>query len=109
MNNKTLADFNCDLCSRRGVCEDLCPPITWLVRQVETPQREKPRRVENSIPARFHNSLSTSEIIFQLFFFEHKSQQEIVKMLTVSKQYVSKAIKQQLRIVAQNLTKKAQI
>ena len=103
MNNKKLANFHCGLCSRRGVCEDLCPPIAWSVRQVETTQREKPKRVENSIPARFPDSLSTSEIIFKMFFFEHKSQSDISHHLSVSRPYVCKEIKKQMRLVAENL------
>jgi DNA-directed RNA polymerase specialized sigma subunit len=54
---------------------------------------------------KFPDNLSTSEIIFQLFFFDHKKQGEIAKMLYVSKQYVSRELKKQKEILKQNLSK----
>lgn len=106
MGNKRVSDFNCDMCKKKRNCKELCPPIEYYAKQDEVSQREKPKAMENIIPAKFPESQSTAEIIFQLFFFNHKSQQEIVELLTVSKQYVSITIRKQLKIVAQNLSKK---
>lgn len=98
--------FDCSMCYRRKNCKSLCPPIAYLVNQRHTAQKERPRPIENEKPKEFPEAPTTSEIIFQMFFFDRLSQKEIAESLYITQQYVSKCVRKHMKIIAENLRKR---
>ena len=104
-----LDQWSCDICPQRAKCSKLCPPMQWVVGQIENdpgaeqlvnnPDYERNNNVQWPSPP------TTSEIIFTMFFFDHLKQQDIAKKLYISQQYVSKTINQQKQILIKNLRK----
>lgn len=82
--------------------------MEYIVHQVEIePPKELP---EDNIrydrkPSKWPESPTTSEIIFTMFFFDHKTQQEIANKLYITQQYVSKVVKKYKKILIENLRK----
>ena len=110
-SKKTLLDhWSCDICPQRGNCRELCPPMDWLLKQLEVePGAEQPVNSpdhEHTNNIQWPQPPTTTEIIFTMFFFDRLPQQEIAKKLYISQQYVSKAIKYQKQILLNNLQKK---
>ena len=103
-----LDQWSCDICPKRVKCHELCPPMEWVVQQIEIePGQEQPANnpdyERNAI--QWPSPPTTTEIIFTMFFFDHLTQQDIAKKLYISQQYVSKAINQQKQILIKNLRK----
>ena len=106
-----LYGWSCDVCQRKATCKELCPPMEWIVQQVEiNPGREwipdNPDYELESI--KWPEGLSTSETIFSLFFFDHRTPQEISNQLSISTSYIYRAINQSKQIIMQNLRKKVE-
>ena len=104
-----LDQWSCDICPQRLKCNKLCPPMEWVVRQIEIePGAEQPVNnpdYERNNNVQWPSPPTTSEIIFTMFFFDHLKQQDIAKKLYISQQYVSKTINQQKQILIKNLRK----
>jgi hypothetical protein len=107
-----LTEWNCKLCSKQSTCKELCPPMEWIVQQVEVePGKETPQ----SNPTFEHTSqvwpemLGTPEIIFSLFFIDRLDPPEIAKQLQISTRYVYKQIEKSKKTLRQNLLKTVQL
>ena len=106
-----LTDWNCNLCPQQIKCKELCPPMEWIVSQVEVePGTERPSDIAimDDLEALWPESLCTSEIIFSLFFFEKLKPPQIAKQLRISTRYVYKSIEKSKEILLLNLRKKVQ-
>lgn len=101
-------EWSCDLCRLKPKCKEICPPMEYIVAQVEVePPKEQP--IENPQYERkstkWPESPTTSENIFCMFFFDQLSQVEIANKLYISQQYVSKVIRKYKEILIKNLRK----
>lgn len=103
-----LQGWSCDVCSSQANCKVLCPPMEWIAQQVEVdpgrewiPENPDYERESNKWP----ESLTTSEIIFTMFFFDQLTQVQIADKLYITQQYVSKVINNQKQILIKNLRK----
>ena len=91
-------DFTCRQCYAQTCCRGLCPPMEWLIQQVEVePSREVPTIDPMSIVDKLKSmpwasNLSTSQNIAIMFFFEEFSQPIIADKLKLSRQYVNRVI-----------------
>lgn len=91
--------FSCDICWRRSACHSLCPPMAWLVSRVEVePSKETPiidpaSIVDHLKTMPWASNLSTNQNVAIMFFFEEFKQKEIAEKLKVSRQYVSRVVK----------------
>ena len=106
-----LAGWNCNLCPIHKDCKFLCPPMQWIVAQVEVePSKETipANPVYESQSAQWPESNSTTEIIFSLFFFDHKPPKEIADLLSISVSYVYKTITKSKELIMKNLQKKVE-
>lgn len=109
--DKLLTEWNCNLCPKQLKCKELCPPMEWIVSQVEVePGIERPSDIAimDDLEALWPESLCTSEIIFSLFFFEKLKPPQIAKQLRISTRYVYKSIEKSKEILLLNLRKKVQ-
>lgn len=101
-----LKRFTCQLCTHRMTCKTICPPIAWMVRQVEyEPPRESQLDHEppnNKIPLQFSpnaatinwpSSESTGVTIIKKYFTEHKTAKQIAEELNISIQYTYREIR----------------
>lgn len=80
--------------------------MEWLIQQVEVePAKELPLDNVERQPDKWPESPTTSEIIFSMFFFDHKNQSEIANTLYITQQYVSKVVNKYKKILIQNLRK----
>lgn len=106
INEDILKRFTCQLCTYRINCKAICPPIEWMVRQVEyEPPLESPLEHEpqnTKTPAQFSTkaatidwptSESTGVTIIKKYFTEHKTAKQIAKELNISIQYAYREIK----------------
>lgn len=113
ITNNTL--FNCSMCYAKGCCRGLCPPMEWIVAQVEVePARESPTIDPISITDTLKSmpwaaNLSTSQNIAIMFFFEEFSQAGIAKKLKLSRQYVNTVIKEYRNKIVPNRKKEVAI
>ena len=109
--DKLLTEWSCNLCPKQLSCKELCPPMDWIVGQVEVepgtelPQ-DDPRALE--IKQLWPDMLCTSEIIFSLFFIERLEPAEIAKQLRITPSYVYRTINTGKKIIVQNLRKQVQ-
>lgn len=104
-----LKDFTCEMCKQVTRCKKLCPPIEWYVSQDQVePGKERPLPPESignrKFPAMPEN-LTTTEIIFLMYFVDKKTQPEIAEKLLVTQQYISKVVNKYKQIVITNLRK----
>jgi hypothetical protein len=99
-------EWSCDLCRLKATCKALCPPMEWLIQQVEVePAKELPLDNVERQPDKWPESPTTSENIFCMFFFDQKKQTEIANTLYITQQYVSKVVNKYKRILLKNLRK----
>ena len=110
-SDKLLTEWNCNLCPQQISCKELCPPMEWIVSQVEVePANENPASdmiMDEKTPL-WPETMCTSEIIFSLFFFEHLKPPQIAKQLRISTRYVYKSVEKSKEILLLNLRKKVQ-
>jgi len=107
---KKLLDtqWSCDLCRLKATCKEICPPMEYIIHQVEVePAKELP---QDNIdyerkPNKWPESPTTSENIFTMFFFDHERQIDIANKLFITQQYVSKVINKYKKILIKNLRK----
>ena len=105
----TSVAIDCLACKKRSTCTRLCKRAEKYVSQDEADQREKlftaigcsddildPR----SNPFTMIN-LSTKLWVVKLFFLNHVRQSQICEMMYVSRQYVSRTIKEYRPIIRQ--------
>jgi len=98
--------WSCELCRKKPMCRELCPPMEWIISQVEVePAKELPQdNIDYEREAgKWPETPTTSEIIFSMFFFDHISQTEIANKLYITQQYVSKVVNKYKKILIQNL------
>lgn len=104
-----LKGFSCHVCPKRNKCRKLCPPIDYLIKKTEVePLKELPLNEninKDTNGNKWPETLTTTEIIFSLFFFDRLTQQEIANNLFITQQYVSKVITQYKNILLNNLKK----
>lgn len=106
--DKLLTEWNCNLCHMQSRCKELCPPMEWIVKQVEVdPGTESPgcAALDDDKTGKWPDMLSVSEIIFSLFFNEQLAPTEIAKQLRISKRYVYQVINKGKKILLLNLQK----
>lgn len=106
-----LSGWSCSICPQQLSCKVLCPPMEWIVKQVEVdPGREWiPENPEfEPETGQWPEDLSTSEIIFSLYFFDQKTPQQISIQLSISTSYIYRAINQSKQILMKNLRKKVE-
>jgi hypothetical protein len=115
MNKNRLIDeiLNCNRCPQKPTCKKLCPPVERYAAQDEIePGMEKPLPPEiigiRSWPKK-PNRESTAVQVLKIYFAHQHTQQEIAKMLGISKQYVSKLVRQAKKTIAENIKKQAKI
>lgn len=108
-----LTQFNCSMCSSRKVCNAICPPVAWMVRQVEyEPPRESQLDHElptnNKTPLQFSpkaatidwpNGESTGVTIIKKYFAEHKTAKQIAEELNISIQYTYREIRKYKELI----------
>lgn len=106
IDQSILTQFNCSMCTAQKACTAICPPIAWMVRQVEyEPPRESQLEHElpnNKTPLQFSpkaaavdwpGSESTGVTIIKKYFTEHKTAKQIAEELDISIQYTYREIK----------------
>lgn len=101
-----LAQFNCSMCSSQKSCNAICPPVAWMVRQVEyEPPRES--QLDHELPNNkttlqfspkaanidWPDSESTGVTIIKKYFTEHKTAKQIAEELNISIQYTYREIR----------------
>ena len=99
--------IGCGKCKQRPECKTVCYYVEQELIKLTTKQREKPIQIDDRHRSRnsFPETVGTTEIIFQLFFFDHKTSREIAEILYVSKRYVNKVLHKQKQILKENLSK----
>ena len=105
---QVIASWNCDKCRLKPTCKELCPPMEYILKQVEVePPKEMPSDYIADIKTgEWPESPTTSETIFTMFFFDKLNQKEIADRLYISQQYVSKTVIKYKKILIKNLRKK---
>lgn len=82
--------------------------MQWLASQVEV-EPPKEHTVNNPDyerePDKWPESLTTTENIFIMYFFDRLSQQEIAEKLFITQQYISKVVKKHKELLIKNLRK----
>lgn len=119
IDQEILNRFDCSRCTARSSCTAICPPIAWMVQQVEyEPPKEtqierepiviKPFQQFTPGPAgiEWPQNDSTSVTIIKKYFTLRQTPKEIAKDLNISIQYVYREIKKSKRILKENLTEK---
>lgn len=106
---KKIDGFSCDICSRRPKCKSLCPPMEWHLSSIEVdPSKEK---ISSTIDYRQAGKPveppSNMEIIYQLYFLDGQSAQQIADTLYVSHSYVCRKVREIKAILRENLGKNA--
>ena len=106
---KKVSEFKCDMCHRKHKCKFLCPPMEFYVDQgTIEPNQEKPLTPDvlgyRSFPT-WPENLTTTELIFIMFFVDKMKQPEIAEKLYITQQYVSKVIVKYKEIIMANLRK----
>jgi hypothetical protein len=106
-----LDGWSCELCKLQKKCKQLCPPMQWVISRVEVepgteiiPSNPDYERESNKWP----ESHSTTEIIFLLFFFDHKTPLQISNQLNKSLTYIYRSINKAKQIIIENLKKKVE-
>lgn len=101
-----LKRFTCQLCTHRTNCKAICPPIAWMVRQVEyeppkeaqlinePPNHKTPLQFSpKSATIEWPTSESTGVTIIKKYFTEHKTAKQIAEELNISIQYTYREIR----------------
>lgn len=112
IDQNILSSFNCSMCNAKKSCTAICPPIAWMVRQVEyEPPLESPLESEpqnTKTPSQFSPKAATIEwptnestgvTIIKKYFTEHKTPKQIAKELNISIQYTYREIKKYKELI----------
>jgi hypothetical protein len=112
IDQNILSQFKCSMCSSRSSCTAICPPIAWMIRQVEyEPPREASlghEPLNSRAPAQFSPEAATIEwpqvestgvTIIKKYFTEHKTAKQIAKELNISIQYTYRELKKYKGII----------
>lgn len=101
-----LKRFTCQLCTNRKNCKAICPPIEWMIKQVEY-EPPKEAQLINELPnnkttlqfspkaanIEWPDSESTGVTIIKKYFTEHKTAKQIAEELNISIQYTYREIR----------------
>ena len=95
----------CQECPKRETCRELCKEAEAYVSQDHVGRRECLVKDKDTLTVSEWPEITTPEAILQLYFIDHKTQQEIANIVMKSQQYVSKIINKYRPIIVENIKK----